>query len=78
MKTKISHQHSNGVKVLYIAHSKDMFLLHQDRGVTFAVMVTMEIQQDGLDQFGCACHAIVTRTLILMLLGIATEPQESV
>jgi hypothetical protein len=54
-----------------------MFVWHQDHGVTFAVMVTMEIQQEGLDQFGCASPVTVTRMLILMLLGIATEPQES-
>lgn len=56
---------------------KDTFILHQDHGVTFAVMVTMEIQQEGLGQFGHASPVIVTRMLILMLLGIAIEPQES-
>jgi len=35
-------------------YCKGVFVVCQDRAVTCAVMVTLEILQEGLDQFGCA------------------------
>jgi hypothetical protein len=61
----------------FALYFKGMFDLCQDHGVTCAVMATMGIQQDGLDQFGYAFLATVIRMLILMLLVTATEPLES-
>jgi hypothetical protein len=61
----------------FARYCKDMFDLCQDHGVTCAVTVTMEIQQEGLDRFGCAFLATVIRMLIQMLLVTATEPLES-
>lgn len=56
---------------------KDMLILCQGHGVTSAVMVTMEIQQEGLDRFGCVSPVTVIKMLILMLLEIATGPRAS-
>lgn len=56
---------------------KDIFVLRQDHGVTFAATVTTEIQQEGLDRFGHASRVTVTRMSILTLLGTATELRES-
>jgi hypothetical protein len=64
------------VRHLYL-YSKGAFVVCQDRAVTCAVMVTLETQQEGLDQFGCASLVTAIRMLILMLLVTATEPLES-
>jgi len=58
-------------------YCKVVFVVCQDRAVTCAVMVTLEILQEGLDQFGCAFLVNAIRMLILMLLVTATEPLES-
>jgi len=58
-------------------HCKGVFVVCQDRAVTCAVMVTLEILQEGSDQFGCASLVTAIWMLTLMLLVTATEPLES-
>lgn len=52
-------------------------VLFQDHGVTFAVMVTMAIQREGLVQCGYASPVTVIKMLTLTLLETATEPLAS-